>query len=321
MKSKKNVDGIIALTQVKYLAECVKRLTNFQGLATNEDLPYGIPESSQVSCSQEEPIIINLDEDTEKTNSNKNTKEAEKRYQRKKANSNKFAKRTISDNNTTEAISDKAKGKILVQSSNMPKELDEMLRINKQDLVNSFIIPSIMNNINSNVFPITEEIIYGILHSLHRHRCEEYLRKNLLLIKKNFKEQESIRTSDKRKKRAKTIKYLQLIKDPLIKKFNDLQSIIDSNLYHSPEESETDPETEKNKIIVKDLKWRSLTLRSLLRDYIDQLRAKWSNNELADHSHDVANNVLFILSKIYDNEYDAHIEEEEMKKEEEKMEE
>jgi hypothetical protein len=63
----------------------------------------------------------------------------------------------------------------------------------------------------------------------------------------------------KRRKRAKTIKHLQLIKDPLIKKFN-LKQIMESNLYHSPEESETDSEAEKNKIVVKDLKWRSSTV-------------------------------------------------------------
>ncbi|RIA80602.1 hypothetical protein C1645_838403 [Glomus cerebriforme] len=128
----------------------------------------------------------------------------------------------------------------------------------------------------------------------------------------------------KRKKHAKAIKHLQLIKDLLIKKFNDLQPIIDSNLYHLPEESETNPETEKNKIIVKDLKWRSLTLCSLLCNYIDRLKAEWSNkqqDELADHLYDVADNVLSILSKIYNDEYDADIGKEGIKEEEEKTEE
>jgi hypothetical protein len=47
----------------------------------------------------------------------------------------------------------------------------------QQDLVNSSIIPSIRINIDSNVFPVADEIIYNILHSLHRHRREEFLKK------------------------------------------------------------------------------------------------------------------------------------------------
>ncbi|CAG8751504.1 hypothetical protein GLOIN_2v1786600 [Rhizophagus irregularis DAOM 181602=DAOM 197198] len=90
----------------------------------------------------------------------------------------------------------------------MLKELDEALRkevirhynalpesqridlrqtfIQQRELVNSSIIPSIMNNINNNVFPVTDEIIYNILSSLHRHRREEYLKKNLPLFEKKF---------------------------------------------------------------------------------------------------------------------------------------
>jgi hypothetical protein len=43
-----------------------------------------------------------------------------------------------------------------------------------------------MNNINSNVFPVTDEIIYSILHSLHRHRREEYLKKDLPRFEKKI---------------------------------------------------------------------------------------------------------------------------------------
>ena len=58
------------------------------------------------------------------------------------------------------------------------------------------------------------------------------------------------------------IKHLQLIDNPLIKKFKrkDLQVVMDSNNYHSPEDSETDHENEKNNIVVKDLRWRSSTV-------------------------------------------------------------
>lgn len=58
------------------------------------------------------------------------------------------------------------------------------------------------------------------------------------------------------------IKHLQLTENPLIKKFKheDLQLLIDHNAYHSPEESETDSESGKSNIVVKDLTWRSSTV-------------------------------------------------------------
>jgi hypothetical protein len=66
----------------------------------------------------------------------------------------------------------------------------------------------------------------------------------------------------KRIKRGKMIKYLELVEDPLIKKFKrkDLQLIIDQNAYHSQEDSETDPESGEKNIVIKDLKWRSSTV-------------------------------------------------------------
>ena len=58
------------------------------------------------------------------------------------------------------------------------------------------------------------------------------------------------------------IKYLELVEDPLIKKFKrkDLQLIIDHNAYHLQEDSETDPESGEKNIVIKDLKWRSSTV-------------------------------------------------------------
>lgn len=52
----------IALTeQVKHLAECVEKI--LQGPGSSLPLPLGIPSSSRVSGSQEEPIILSSDED------------------------------------------------------------------------------------------------------------------------------------------------------------------------------------------------------------------------------------------------------------------
>lgn len=49
---------------------------------------------------------------------------------------------------------------------------------NQRNHVINDIIPSIMENINNNIFPISDEILYNIIHSLHHHRREEYLKKN-----------------------------------------------------------------------------------------------------------------------------------------------
>ena len=61
------------------------------------------------------------------------------------------------------------------------------------------------------------------------------------------------------------ISHLQSIGDPLIKQFKkeNLQLIMDNNAYHSPEDLETDQETGKRKIMVKDLRWRSSTVSPL----------------------------------------------------------
>ena len=58
------------------------------------------------------------------------------------------------------------------------------------------------------------------------------------------------------------IKHLEFIGDPLIKKFKhkDLKMICDNKNYHSPEESETDIESRKSIIVIKDLKWSSSTV-------------------------------------------------------------
>ena len=61
--------------------------------------------------------------------------------------------------------------------------------------------------------------------------------------------------------------HLDAINDPVIKLFrkHELQPIMTESAYHSPELSETDQEnpTDKRRIIVKDLKWRSATVSLL----------------------------------------------------------
>jgi hypothetical protein len=59
------------------------------------------------------------------------------------------------------------------------------------------------------------------------------------------------------------IKHLQEMGDPIVSKLkqSELNPIIMENAYHSPEESEEDPDSSSNnrdnRIVIRDLKWRS----------------------------------------------------------------
>src|SRR6266496_637 len=199
------IEKLIALTQqVKYLAECVEKITNT--ISTNTNEPYGVPGSSRAgSGSQQEPIILSDDDimiKTEKdtdattatttntttaattnttTTTTTNTTTATTTNitastsgKRAKKASDKTAKKTVSskdtkDKNPKKAISGKAKGKAPVRSSSsssssdgsssssnssslnsskipfylkkndMPKDLREALRVNK-DITNLLVI-------------------------------------------------------------------------------------------------------------------------------------------------------------------------------------
>ncbi len=192
------IEKLIALTQqVKYLAECVEKITNT--ISTNTNEPYGVPGSSRAgSGSQQEPIILSDDDimiktekDTDATTATTtntttaattntttatttNTTTASASGKRAKKASDKTAKKTVSskdtkDKNPKKAISGKAKGKAPVRSSSsssssdgsssssnssslnsskipfylkkndMPKDLREALRVNK-DITNLLVI-------------------------------------------------------------------------------------------------------------------------------------------------------------------------------------
>jgi hypothetical protein len=57
------------------------------------------------------------------------------------------------------------------------------------------------------------------------------------------------------------IAHLQLLDDPVISKLkkSELNPIVMENVYHSPEESEVDPDGDSNEtcIIIRDIEWRS----------------------------------------------------------------
>lgn len=57
------------------------------------------------------------------------------------------------------------------------------------------------------------------------------------------------------------IRHLQLLDDPIVSKLkkSELSPIVMENAYHSPEESEVDPDSAsgENLIVIRDIKWRS----------------------------------------------------------------
>jgi hypothetical protein len=47
----------------------------------------------------------------------------------------------------------------------------------QRDQVNKVIIPTVIDALDQDTFPVVEGIVYEILHKLHRHQREEYLMK------------------------------------------------------------------------------------------------------------------------------------------------
>ncbi|CAB4381256.1 unnamed protein product [Rhizophagus irregularis] len=101
--------------------------------------------------------------------------------------------------------------------------------------------------INKNIFSVSNGVIKHIVHERHRHQRELLLNSerdaNWKDLEKRRKHANS-RQSDKQERRNKTI--------------------------DNSEVSKTDSDNpNKQKIIIRDLKWRSATLRSFLRNYVD----------------------------------------------------
>lgn len=54
--------------------------------------------------------------------------------------------------------------------------LDETFE-DQKDLVNNTIVPTVMEALDKETFPITETIVYEIIHNRHKHQREEHLKK------------------------------------------------------------------------------------------------------------------------------------------------
>jgi hypothetical protein len=152
------------------------------------------------------------------------------------------------------------------------------------------IVPTVMNALDSEMFPVGEGIVYEMIHNRHKHQHEEYLKSLQSSIYRDEqarqKHQNSRRNDisnesflfdlcfliillyilqlQKRTNYAKTIEHLVAIYDPLIQIFKEkeLWLIKEVTQYHSPNVSESDEKNSehKRKIIMKDLEWHSTTV-------------------------------------------------------------
>ncbi|PKY52843.1 hypothetical protein RhiirA4_470733 [Rhizophagus irregularis] len=198
------------------------------------------------------------------------------------------------------------------QLSRFPDE--DKLDLNKTfeqqlDHVNEIIIPAIMESLNKTIFPVTNAVVYSMIHSLHQHRREKYKLKERspeYIDKQCRRRHANSRRNSKQKNRAKMINHLRVVGDPLIRKFNDerLQPVINNSAYHSPEISETDEENPsgKRKIVIRNLKWRSSTeeekpcnapkwtctkYKGILKTYVNDACGRRFGNELPSRPNEL----------------------------------
>ncbi|CAG8825790.1 23265_t:CDS:1, partial [Dentiscutata erythropus] len=45
----------------------------------------------------------------------------------------------------------------------------------QKDLVNNTIVPTVMSTLDLEMFPVSEAIVYYMIHRYHKHKCEEHL--------------------------------------------------------------------------------------------------------------------------------------------------
>ncbi|CAG8808750.1 22598_t:CDS:2, partial [Dentiscutata erythropus] len=116
--------------------------------------------------------------------------------------------------------------------------------------------PTVISTLNLEMFPVSEAIVYDMIHRCHKHKSEKHLFKQQPIVHQNKRAKQKHRNNRK----------------------NELRPIKNSSRYHSPEVSEIDKENPsgKRKVGTKDLRWRSTTLRSFLRDYVNHIFAESS---------------------------------------------
>ncbi|GBC08459.1 hypothetical protein RclHR1_08130002 [Rhizophagus clarus] len=114
--------------------------------------------------------------------------------------------------------------------------------------------------LDTKAYLISENVLYEMIHQHHRHQREDLLNKNKAEHERTKKTRRSMQILAEAR-RANMITHLQLLDDPVISKLkkSELNPIVMENVYHSPEESEVDPDSDSNEtcIIIQDIEWRS----------------------------------------------------------------
>ncbi|GBB89687.1 hypothetical protein RclHR1_16480003 [Rhizophagus clarus] len=129
----------------------------------------------------------------------------------------------------------------------------------QKDLVTKMIIPALFKVLDTKAYPISENVLYEIIYQCHYHQ-----RTKIKLNMSKPRKQEGSMQILAEVRRANMIVHLQLLDDPVISKLkkSELNPIVMENVYHSPEESEVDPDGDSNETCI---------LQMFLRDYLDVL--------------------------------------------------
>lgn len=66
---------------------------------------------------------------------------------------------------------------------------------NQKNLINVTIVPTVMRTLDKNMYPVSETIVYNMIHSRHKHQREEYLNKQQPVAKQSKKARKKHLTS------------------------------------------------------------------------------------------------------------------------------
>ncbi|CAB5190922.1 unnamed protein product [Rhizophagus irregularis] len=284
---------------------------NHQPSKKKSKMPEKSKKSSSIKASNKSTEVVSSDDESHQPkknskNSKKKSKSKKSKKQRKrKQSTSRSDSRSNSSSERTSGLetdsSPAAPRKVTYHSlTELPKDTKDNLRrevkwnikrmptgsqldINKtfesqKDLVTKIIIPALFKVLDTNAYLVSEGVLYEMIHQRHHHQREDLLKKEKSeseRTEETKRKHGNLRRSEKRIRRTNMVRHLQLLDNPIVSKLkkSELNPIMLENAYHSPEESEvnSDNDSNENRIVIRDIKWRSDCLRMFLRDYLDVL--------------------------------------------------
>ncbi|GBC16571.2 hypothetical protein GLOIN_2v1772262 [Rhizophagus irregularis DAOM 181602=DAOM 197198] len=221
-------------------------------------MPEKSKKSSSIKAFNKSTEVVSSDDESHQPK--KNSKNSKKKSKSKKSknsertsgletDSSPAAPRKVTYHSLTELpkdTKDNLRREVKWNIKRMPT--GSQLDINKtfesqKDLVTKIIIPALFKVLDTNTYPVSEGVLYEMIHQRHRHQREDLLKKE----KSEFERTEETkrkhgnsRRSEKRIRRTNMVRHLQLLDDPIVSKLkkSELNPIMLENAYHSPEESE-----------------------------------------------------------------------------------